>query len=148
MKKFAVLMIVAAGCIALTGCSPRGEKELEAGKRAPYGIGDEEIEYDSAYFQFEKSLQKGNREVNFYLGQMYDWCSYPTQDFGKAVEYYKACEDNIYSKISMGQLYWAGMGVPQDYESALALYEGAAKLGNEQAASNAAHLEKLMTPGY
>ncbi len=56
-------------------------------------LGWTEKDLEAAYNYFEKALELGNKEANFYLGILYDWESYPEQDYEKAKEWAEKYEE-------------------------------------------------------
>ena len=71
------------------------EEAYEAGRACLYGLDGQKKDLEAAYNYFEKALELGKTEANFYLGVLYDWESYPEQDYEKAKEWidkYEAAE--------------------------------------------------------
>ena len=95
----------------------------EEGRACLYGLNGYEIDLEAAYTNFEKALELGKTEANFYLGVLYDWYNYPGKDYEKAREYYKAAGDNPYAWLSLGNLYYYGQGVEEDTAKAQELFE-------------------------
>ncbi len=90
-----------------------------------YGLDGQTVDYEAAYSNFEQALEKGKTEANFYLGALYDWFSYPEQDFEKAKSYYEAAGDNPYAKLALGFLYYNGQGIEADAAKAQELFDSA-----------------------
>ena len=123
-KLLTVFLLTVGTCIFLTGCG-KGQRELKKGKEALYGTEKTEVNYETAYHEFTAALEKENAEANLYLGLMADWYSYPENDYGKAMQYYKENKENPYAKICMGYMYLNGQGVTPDREIANALFQEA-----------------------
>ena len=68
------------------------EEAYESGRACLYGLDGQKKDLESAYNYFEKALELGKTEANFYLGVLYDWESYPEQDYEKAKEWYEKAE--------------------------------------------------------
>jgi TPR repeat protein len=84
---------------------------------------------ETAYNNFLTAQQLGSVEANFYLGALYDWYSYPTQDFAIAKAYYEVCGDNPNAQISLAILYNNGQGVVQDKTKALSMCQSLVNKG-------------------
>ena len=95
----------------------------EEGRACLYGLNGYEIDLEAAYANFEKALELGKTEANFYLGVLYDWYDYPGKDYEKAREYYEAAGDNPYAWLSLGNLYYYGQGTEEDTAKAQELFE-------------------------
>lgn len=99
---------------AQEAAAQEAEDEYEAGRICLYGLDGHEVDFEAAYNHFEKALELGKVEANFYLGVLYDWEGYPEQDYEKARTYYEAAGENPYAYISLGFLYYNGQGVDAD----------------------------------
>ena len=87
----------------------------EVGRACLYGLDGQKIDLEEAYTNFEKALELGNTDVNFYLGALcYDWYGYPETDYTKAKTYFDAAENNPYAQILLGMMYYYGEGVEED----------------------------------
>lgn len=147
MNKLKVMLCVFALAGVVTGCgnaatsiqdttaskeeqvSAEANSFYETGREFLYGLNGKEISYADAYENFEKALELGKVEANFYMGAMHDWYSYPTQDFEMARNYYEACGENPYAQISLGYMYYNGQGVDADKEKGKQLFETAVANG-------------------
>ncbi len=105
------------------------EEAYETGRASLYGLDGQEIDLETAYNSFEKALELGKTEANFYLGVMYDWESYPEQDFEKARAYYEAAGENPYAYVALGFNYYFGQGVEVDQEKGKEYFDKAIALG-------------------
>jgi hypothetical protein len=112
-----------------TATQGTAEAYLEAGRNALYGLNGVAISVETAYNNFLTAQQLGSVEANFYLGALYDWYSYPTQDFAIAKTYYEACGDNPNAQISLAFLYKNGQGVVQDKTKALSMCQSLVNKG-------------------
>ena len=94
----------------------------------------------------EKSIRqanKGNLEDQMNLAYMYLYGTNGVeQDAGKAFQYYSmaAEHDDPIALNNLGSLYFNGLGVKQDIKTALALFERASELGNDNASLNLAFI--------
>lgn len=105
------------------------EEAYETGRASLYGLDGQEIDLETAYNSFEKALELGKTEANFYLGVMYDWESYPEQDYEKARAYYEAAGENPYAYVALGFNYYYGQGVAVDQEKGKEYFDKAIALG-------------------
>ena len=105
------------------------EEAYETGRACLYGLDGQEIDLETAYNSFEKALELGKTEANFYLGVMYDWESYPEQDYEKARAYYEAAGENPYAYVALGCIYYYGNGVEADQEKGKEYFDNAIALG-------------------
>ena len=105
------------------------EEAYETGRACLYGLDGQEIDLETAYNSFEKALELGKTEANFYLGVMYDWESYPEQDYEKARVYYEAAGENPYAYVALGYNYCYGRGVEADQEKGKEYFDNAIALG-------------------
>lgn len=95
----------------------------EAGRACLYGMDGQKIDLKLACADFEKALELGKTEANFYLGLLCDWYKYPEQDFEKARAYYEAVADDPCAQLSLGFLYYNGQGVEKDTAKGEELFE-------------------------
>lgn len=96
----------------------------ETGRAILYGLDGQEIVLSAAFTNFERALELGKTDANFYLGALYDWYyGYPENNFEKAIEYYEADSDNPYAQLSLGFLYYFGQGVEEDAAKAQELFD-------------------------
>ena len=95
----------------------------EAGRTYLYGLDGKEINLESAYTNFEKALEMGKTEANFYLGLLCGWYSYPEKDYEVARAYYEKCGDDPYAQLALGFLYYYGDGVEEDKERGKELFQ-------------------------
>jgi len=105
------------------------EEAYETGRACLYGLDGQEIDLETAYNSFEKALELGKTEANFYLGVMYDWESYPERDFEKARAYYEAADKNPYAYVALGFNYYFGQGVEADQAKGKEYFDKAIALG-------------------
>lgn len=105
------------------------EEAYETGRACLYGLDGQEIDLETAYNSFEKALELGKTEANFYLGVMYDWKSYPEQDYEKARAYYEAAGENPYAYVALGFNYYYGQVVEADQEKGKEYFDNAIALG-------------------
>ncbi len=86
----------------------------ETGRACLYGLDGQEIDLEVAYTNFEKALELGNKDANFYLGALYyDWYGGET-DYMKAYTYFDAAENNPYAQIMLGIMYYNGESMEED----------------------------------
>ncbi|MCM1212899.1 MAG: sel1 repeat family protein [Blautia sp.] len=111
--------------------SPEAEADdaYEAGRVSLYGLDGQKMDLEAAYAHFEKALELGKTEANFYLGVLCDWEPYPKKDYGQAKAYYEAAGENPYAQIALGFLYLNGMGIERDEEKAQELFDNAIAQG-------------------
>lgn len=95
----------------------------ELGRAYLYALDGQEIDLESAYTNFEKALELGKTEANFYLGVLCDSYNYPVKDYEKARAYYEAAGDNLPAHLSLGFLYYNGNGVEENKEKAQELFD-------------------------
>ena len=105
------------------------EEAYEAGQACLYGLDGQKKDLGAAYNYFEKALELGKAEANFYLGVLYDWESYPEQDFEKARAYYEAAGENPYAYVSLGFNNYYGQGGEVNKEKGKEYFEKAIALG-------------------
>ena len=86
----------------------------EEGRACLYGPDGKEIDLEAAYTNFEKALELGKTEANFYLGVLYYCYNYPEKDDQKAKTYFEAAGDDPYAQILLGQQYYFGKGVDEN----------------------------------
>ena len=86
----------------------------EEGRACLYGLDGQEIDLETACTNFEKALELGKTEANFYLGALYYCYNYPERDDQKAKTYFVAAGDNPYAQILLSQQYYFGQGVDED----------------------------------
>ncbi|MDE6742296.1 MAG: TIR domain-containing protein [Lachnospiraceae bacterium] len=89
----------------------------------------QEINLAEAHVCFEKALENGKTEANFYLGELCDRYNYPERDYEKAREYYEADSDDPYSQIALGILYYNGRGVEKDTVKAQDIFDAVIEAG-------------------
>lgn len=104
----------------------------ETGRAYLYGMDGQEIDLKEAYTNFEKALELGKTDANFYLGVLCDWYSYPEEDYKKAKTYYEAVDENPYAQLALGFLYYNGQGVEEDAVKAQELFEAVLAMGCEE----------------
>ena len=105
------------------------EEAYEAGRACLYGLDGQKKDLEAAYNYFEKALELGKTEANFYLGVLYDWESYPEQDYEKARAYYEAAGENPYAYVSLGFINYYGHGGEVNKEKGKEYFEKAIALG-------------------
>ena len=91
-----------------------GTPYFEEGRACLYGLDGQEIDLETACTNFEKALELGKTEANFYLGALYYCYNYPERDDQKAKTYFVAAGDNPYAQILLSQQYYFGQGVDED----------------------------------
>lgn len=101
----------------------------EAGRACLYGLNGQTVDFKAAYENFDKALQKGKTEANFYLGLLCDRYNYPEKDYEKAKAYYEAAGENPYAQISLGFLYLNGQGVEKDAAKAKEIFDAVTAAG-------------------
>lgn len=97
----------------------------EDGRAYLYGLNGHDTDVEMAYINFERALELGKTEANFYLGVIYDWYRYPEIDYERARAYYEAAGDDPYAQLALGHLYYYGrkIGLEEDREKAQELFE-------------------------
>lgn len=118
-----------AAAVKVAAGQEEADGYYEAGRAFLYGLDGQEINYTEAYTNFEKALELGKTEANFYLGVLCDWYSYPERDYGRAREYYEADSDNPYAQLSLGILYRCGQGLEKDAEKAQEIFDAVIEAG-------------------
>ena len=117
----------ASEAAALEAAAKAAEEEAdtcyEVGRVYLYGLDGHKIDLEAACASFEKALELGKTEANFYLGVLYDWYGYPEKNFEMARVYYEAAGDDPYAWLSLGFLYYNGQGVEEDTAKAQELFE-------------------------
>lgn len=101
----------------------------ETGRAYLYGLDGKEIDRESAYTNFERALEMGKTEANFYLGLLCDWYGYPEKDYEMARAYYEECGDDPYAQLALGCLYYYGNGVEEDKERGKELFQSVISQG-------------------
>lgn len=86
----------------------------EEGRACLYGLDGKEIDLEAAYTNFDKALELGKTEANFYIGVLYYQFNYPERDDQKAKTYFEAAGDNPYAQILLGEQYYYGKGTEED----------------------------------
>ena len=111
------------------------EKEAEAnenyenGRAYLYGINGQKKSLEDAYKSFEKALELGKTEANFYLGVLYDWEGYPERDYEKSRQYYEAAGENPLAYVALGFNYMYGQGVEENPEKGKEYFDHAIEMG-------------------
>ena len=111
------------------------EKEAEAnenyenGRAYLYGINGQKKSLEDAYHSFEKALELGKTEANFYLGVLYDWEGYPERDYEKSRQYYEAAGENPLAYVALGFNYMYGQGVEESPEKGKEYFDHAIEMG-------------------
>ena len=93
---------------------------------------------EQSALEFAQTLQEaewGDAASQFKVGLMYANGAGTTQNFKKAMHWYRMASDQGYSPAQclLAGKYAGGHGVPQDFEKALGLYVRAAEKGNSKA---------------
>ena len=93
--------------------------------------------------------EQGDAIAQFNLGVMYDNGRGVTQDYARAIAWYKkaAEQGNASAQFNLGLMYAKGRGVPQDYVRAHMWWNLAAALGDEDAMEFRDDIAKKMAPG-
>lgn len=100
-----------------------GTPFYEEGRACLYGSDGKEIDLEAAYTNFEKAVELGKTEANFYMGVLYYYFNYPEKDDQKAKTYFEAAGDNPYAQILLGEQYYYGDGVDEDKTKGLELID-------------------------
>ena len=95
----------------------------DKGRNFLYGLNGVEIDLSLAYENFEKAVELGKVDANFYLGVLCDWYNYPEKNYELAKEYYDKCENNSYADICVGALYLYALGVEEDEVKAKEIFQ-------------------------
>ncbi len=92
----------------------------------------------------QKAAKKGDPEAFFYLGVAHEI----NKDFVKARKFYENAVEKGYfcALIYLGDLYYNGNGVPQDFEKATAYFKKAADAGVEEAKANLKKVKRRKNP--
>lgn len=106
------------------------EEAYETGRTCLYGLDGQEVDLETAYNSFQKALELGKTEANFYLGVLYDWKGYPELDYKKANAYYEAAGEDANAYISLGFSYYNGLEVEKNPEIAKEYFDKAIALGS------------------
>ena len=106
------------------------EEAYETGRTCLYGLDGQEVDLETAYNSFQKALELGKTEANFYLGVLYDWKGYPELDYKKANAYYEAAGEDANAYISLGFSYYNGLEVEENPEIAKEYFDKAIALGS------------------
>lgn len=107
----------------------KAEECYAAGRAYLYGLDGKEKDLEAAFNSFEEAVDLGKEEANFYMGLLYDWESYPLQDYKQARAYYEAAGENPLAYISLGYNYYYGQGVETDQEKGKEYFDKAVALG-------------------
>lgn len=99
------------------------ESYMETGRSCLYGTQNSGIDLATAYDSFQKALELGNADANYYLGLLNYEYNYPEYDREAAKAYFEACPENPYAQIELGQMYRAGILVEKDMEKARSLFQ-------------------------
>ncbi|QOW51457.1 MULTISPECIES: tetratricopeptide repeat protein [unclassified Acinetobacter] len=96
------------------------------------------VDYEKAFYWYNKSASQGNYYSSLNLGKMYDAGIYVKQDYSKAFNLYlKAAESgNDEAQYNLGVMYDLGKGVDKNIDKALELYQLSAKKNNPEALFN------------
>ena len=99
-------------------------------------------DYETAYGEFLRLAEAGDAKAQDYLGWMYRNGVGITQNYDKAVMWYrKAAEQGETNALfNLGKMYEEGFGVQQDYAEAFKWYHAAAKSGQVHAQFNLAEM--------
>lgn len=95
----------------------------EDGRSYFYGINDKERDFQVAYDNFQKAVELGHVDANYYLGVLnYDY-GFPKLDYEVAKAYFDACPENPYAQIMLGFMYKNGRPVEKDVEKAREMFQ-------------------------
>lgn len=96
------------------------------------------VDYEKAFYWYNKSASQGNVYSILNLGKMYDAGLYVKQDYSKAFNLYlKAAESgNDEAQYNLAVMYDLGKGVEKNIDKALEFYQLAAKQNNSEALFN------------
>lgn len=130
---------------------PRPEKELELDRRgAELGFPNYQYFYacdlcgdgreEEGYALHRTAAERGEPRAFYWAGYAWEYGLGGPKDEARAAEYYRRGIRASYIKndacyIRLGQLYYFGQGVPQDYEKAFQLFQKADELSNQNQAA-------------
>lgn len=100
-----------------------GAPFYEEGRACLYGLDGKEIDLEAAYTNFEKAVELGKAEANFYLGALSYCYHYPEKDDQKAKTFFEAAGEDPYAQIFLGKQYYFGDGVEEDESKGRELIE-------------------------
>jgi TPR repeat protein len=109
--------------------NPEVNEYYEKGQACLYGLDGSEVDLESACANFQKAVELGKTDANFYLGVLCDYYACPTRDYEQAKAYYEENEDNPLSTVALGLLYYNGNGVEADQAHAEELFQTAIDQG-------------------
>ena len=113
----------------------------EAGRACLYGLDGQEVELEAAYTNFEKALELGKTDANFYLGLLYyDEYGYPETDYTKAKTYFEAAGNNPYAQLMLSSIYYWGEDVEEDKNKGLELTDDAISQGYVEGYVNSGYI--------
>ena len=126
----AALLVFLLATLSLAGNFEDGLAAVERG------------DFDSAHELWLIEAEKGNVKAQFNLGLMYDSGMGVSQDYKKALNWYRKAADQGHTKsqYNLGALYDNGISVSQDYKEAVDWYLKAAKQGHAKSQNNLANM--------
>src|SRR4051812_28364713 len=162
MRRTSLLIATAISLVACTGFA-------NADARAA-GAALEGGDFQTAIPLLEEEAKLGNPVAAYNLARLYEGGQAGAPDFERAATYYRIAAEldqapqfdgnalganaaqliqasQMYAQYSLGRLYEAGQGVPQDLTQAAGWYVRAADLGHPKAALKLAHLSRDGGPG-
>jgi TonB family protein len=95
-------------------------------------------DYNKAFACFFRSACMENAQAAYQLGRMYEEGLWATQDYPKAIDWYKKAKNVAKASTRLGILYEEGKGVEQDYKKAISYYLEATGLGDKEEAAKRA----------
>lgn len=87
-------------------------------------------DYNKAFACFFRSACMENTQAMYQLGRMYDEGLWATQDYQKAIDWYKKAKNVAEANTRLGTMYEEGTGVEQDYQKAVGYYLTATHQGD------------------
>ncbi|HVZ01068.1 MAG TPA: SEL1-like repeat protein, partial [Dongiaceae bacterium] len=168
MRRSALLLATAISVLGLTGpwgAVPPAQADYQAAEQA-LEAGD----FDKAIPLLDEEAKLGNPVAAYNLARIYEQGQAVPADYDKAAAYYRIAAEldtaprfdgaalgangpqliqaaQMYSQYSLGRLYEAGKGVPQDLNQAAEWYVRAADLGHPSAALRLGRLFRDGGPG-
>lgn len=114
---------------------PTSKVYYEAGLKYFAGESGNAPDIMKAYACFSRAANMENSDAAFRLAKMYDEGLGITQDYAKAISWYKNSTKIAEANTRLGVMYSEGLGVQQDYLTAARYFYSAEKLGDSIVAS-------------
>ena len=110
------------------------EAKYKLAKRYEYGDGVEQ-NIEKAMKWYRKAAKQGHAEAHFYLASN-----------GEGTEWYRMAAENGHAgaQCYIGECFYGGEGVEQDYAEAAKWFQKAADQGNKAAKNQLDHLNSMM----